>query len=49
MKWPSVVLAILVVLALVGFSVWSWTSAPCGMYRYSKASEIPARCIHSFR
>ncbi|MFD4608309.1 hypothetical protein ACFWOT_09355 [Streptomyces sp. NPDC058440] len=36
--------AVGLVLALI-LSAWAWTSAPCGLWKYSKAGEVPARCL----
>jgi hypothetical protein len=34
-----------IVAALIAGGVWAWTSAPCGMYKFSKATDVPARCV----
>ncbi|MDX3206038.1 hypothetical protein [Streptomyces scabiei] len=36
--------AMLLVLAL-GLSQYAWFQAPCGLWKYAKASETPARCL----
>ncbi len=36
-------LALLV--TLIGGSAWLWTSAPCGLWKHSRAGDMPARCI----
>ncbi|MER5754331.1 hypothetical protein [Streptomyces sp. NPDC002088] len=39
-------IAVLTLLALLAsLSIWSWTSAPCGLWKYAKAGETPARCL----
>ncbi|MFJ6893608.1 hypothetical protein [Streptomyces hokutonensis] len=35
----------LAVIILLGASIWTWTSAPCGLWAFSKAGDMPARCI----
>ncbi|AXQ62358.1 hypothetical protein SEA_TINABELCHER_33 [Streptomyces phage TinaBelcher] len=37
--------AIVIVIALVG-GIWTWTSAPCGVWAFSKVGDMPARCIN---
>ncbi|MCS0601083.1 hypothetical protein NX794_07540 [Streptomyces sp. LP11] len=37
--------ATLVLLIGVVASVWVWTSAPCGVWSFSKVGEMPARCL----
>ncbi|MEU8948752.1 hypothetical protein [Streptomyces sp. NPDC048489] len=41
----KVVAGVLALVLFVGLDVWAWTSAPCGMWRYAKAGETPARCL----
>jgi hypothetical protein len=36
--------AVLVVTLIAG-SVLIWTKAPCGLWSFSKAGDMPARCI----
>lgn len=36
--------AIVMVVALVA-GIWTWTSAPCGFWAFSKVGDMPARCI----
>lgn len=39
----------LVMALLVAFSIWAWVSAPCGMWKFEKAGEIPSRCLSHYR
>ncbi|MGW1040058.1 hypothetical protein [Streptomyces sp. NPDC002547] len=32
-------------LTLIAGSAWIWTSAPCGLWTFSKAGDMPARCL----
>lgn len=38
-------LAIIALLAFIVGAFVVWTQAPCGLWKYHKAGEIPARCI----
>ncbi|MEU9126565.1 hypothetical protein AB0D08_00355 [Kitasatospora sp. NPDC048540] len=44
-RLSSLAAALLGLVLIVG-SVWVWTSAPCGLWSYSKAGDMPARCIN---
>ncbi|MFE9254018.1 hypothetical protein [Streptomyces sp. NPDC006879] len=38
--------AVIVTLALgIIASIWLWTSAPCGLWTFSKVGDMPARCL----
>ena len=34
-----------VLLLVIGFGFWAHFEAPCGLYKYAKAGEVPARCL----
>lgn len=36
---------IIAVIVMIGASTWTWTSAPCGLWTFSKVGDMPARCI----
>ncbi|WP_436739909.1 hypothetical protein [Streptomyces sp. BBFR102] len=36
--------AITMIVVIVG-GAWIWTTAPCGLWTFSKVGEVPARCI----
>jgi hypothetical protein len=38
-------LAGLLVVGLIAGSILIWTSAPCGLWKFAKAGETPARCL----
>ncbi|MFF7800269.1 hypothetical protein [Streptomyces olivaceus] len=38
-------LAAIVMIAVLVAGIWIWTSAPCGFWAFSKAGDMPARCI----
>jgi len=31
--------------ALLAFGVWAWVDGPCGLYKFSAAKDVPARCL----
>ncbi|MFF3416851.1 hypothetical protein ACFYW9_19445 [Streptomyces sp. NPDC002698] len=35
--------AVLVVVLVLG--QWAWFAAPCGLYSFARADEIPGRCV----
>ncbi|MCR8576451.1 hypothetical protein [Streptomyces sp. Isolate_219] len=41
----KVVAYILALVLFIGGSAWVWTSAPCGLWTFAKAGEMPARCL----
>jgi hypothetical protein len=43
-KGEDIVVIIFLLAALVG-GIWTWTSAPCGLWSLAKAGEMPARCL----
>lgn len=42
-----VVFAVCVAL-VAALGLWMHFSAPCGMYKFSKAKDVPARCLSTF-
>lgn len=42
--WGALLGALLIV-AMVIFGIWAHFSAPCGLYKYSHAGDVPARCV----
>ncbi|MFD6636787.1 hypothetical protein ACFWDN_13330 [Micromonospora chalcea] len=36
-----------ILLVLLG-GIWVAQKAPCGLWKYSKAAEVPARCVSHF-
>ncbi|MFY1688196.1 hypothetical protein [Plantactinospora sp. WMMB782] len=32
-------------LILLAFGIWAWFAGPCELYAFSKAGEVPARCV----
>lgn len=42
---PEIVGAVFVA-ALIALFAFIWTSAPCGLWQYSKAGDMPGRCIN---
>ncbi|MFF9095660.1 hypothetical protein ACF1AX_21305 [Streptomyces sp. NPDC014802] len=36
---------VLAVITMLGASIWTWTSGPCGLWTFSKVGDMPARCI----
>ncbi|QBI99395.1 hypothetical protein SEA_CAELUM_34 [Streptomyces phage Caelum] len=42
---PSDIGYCIAVIALLAGSIFAWTSAPCGLWAYSKAGDMPARCL----
>ncbi|AVE00414.1 hypothetical protein SEA_OZZYJ_33 [Streptomyces phage OzzyJ] len=34
------------IVTLIAGSIWVWTSAPCGLWTFSKAGDMPARCLN---
>ncbi|MCC2278873.1 hypothetical protein LKL35_26095 [Streptomyces sp. ET3-23] len=40
------VLAVTVAAALLAASIWTWVAAPCGLWTFAKAGDVPARCIN---
>lgn len=45
MKASDIAFVIATIVALVG-GLLIWTSAPCGLWAFSKAGDMPARCIN---
>lgn len=41
--WHAI--TVLVILSLLGLSIWAWVAAPCSWYAYSHVKDIPGRCI----
>jgi hypothetical protein len=39
------IVCVVAVIILVAASIWTWTAAPCGAWRFSKVGDLPARCI----
>ncbi|MET8111163.1 hypothetical protein [Streptomyces prasinus] len=38
--------AVVALVTLLVASIWIWTSAPCGLWSWAKAGDVPARCIN---
>lgn len=36
---------VVILVTVLGFSAWAHFDGPCGLYKYSKAGEVPARCV----
>lgn len=43
--YAAYAVAIALLVAIIGGSAWVWTSAPCGLWKWSKAGDMPARCL----
>jgi hypothetical protein len=39
------VLAVLLAVAVVSFSIWAWFAGPCSLYSFSAVKNVPARCL----
>lgn len=46
-KFENFVAAVLalVVVGLMVFGVWAHFAGPCGLYKYAKVGDVPARCV----
>lgn len=42
------VLAALLVLLILALAVFVAVKAPCGLWRFSRAADVPARCVKEF-
>ncbi|RZU35975.1 hypothetical protein EV284_3458 [Streptomyces sp. BK022] len=42
---PTVIALLALAAVLLSLSTWAWTSAPCGMWKWEKAGDVPARCV----
>jgi hypothetical protein len=42
---PTFIALLSIAAILISLSVWTWTSAPCGVWKFEKAGEVPARCL----
>ncbi|MFJ8699431.1 hypothetical protein [Streptomyces ardesiacus] len=38
-------LAVAVLIVVLALSQWAWFQAPCGLWKFAKAGEAPARCV----
>ncbi|MFE9455953.1 hypothetical protein [Streptomyces californicus] len=38
-------LAAAVIVLVLALAQYAWFQAPCGLWKYSKAGEMPARCV----
>ncbi|WP_371671209.1 hypothetical protein OG985_28475 [Streptomyces sp. NBC_00289] len=45
MKTFGAVVAAAFIATLIAGAAWVWTSAPCGLWTFSKAGDMPARCL----
>lgn len=39
------VAAVLALFSLLALGVWAHFEGPCSIYKYTKASDVPARCF----
>jgi hypothetical protein len=44
-KAGDIAFIIALIVALVG-GIWVHNSAPCGLWKYSRVGDMPARCIN---
>jgi hypothetical protein len=42
---PTTIVVLTLLALLISLSVWTWTSAPCGMWKFASAGDTPARCL----
>jgi hypothetical protein len=35
----------LLLVAVMGFGIWAHFDGPCGLYKYAKVGDVPARCV----
>jgi hypothetical protein len=42
---PTAIALLTILAVLVSLGIWAWTSAPCGIWKFEKAGEVPARCL----
>lgn len=48
MKYAANVIAVLIMIAIFAGIVWLTMKIPCGFYKYTQVSGVPARCIAEF-
>lgn len=46
LKDLGTVLGLLALAGLIAFSAWAHFAGPCGLYKYSVAGKVPARCLN---
>lgn len=42
---PTTIVVLTLLALIISLSAWCWTSAPCGLWTYTKAGETPSRCL----
>lgn len=44
-KDVGAIVALVAVIAFAAFGVWAHYAGPCGLYKFAKAGDVPARCV----